>query len=59
MAAWMDEPRRWLAGWDEGMSKVTSSRHNRTKRLRSIGNGQVPLCAAEAFRALRRRLEQT
>lgn len=58
LAAWLDKPRRWLAGWDDGISKTTDSRHNRTSRLRGCGNGQVSLCAAEAFCALRRRLEQ-
>lgn len=34
------------------VSLVTNKKKNRVPRLRAIGNGQVPQCAAEAFRLL-------
>jgi hypothetical protein len=38
--------------WEEGTPRVTSNCPNRVARLKAIGNGQVPLCAATAFRLL-------
>lgn len=52
MAEWLDEPRRWLAGWEDGVSRTTTTRLNRVDRLKAIGNGQVPLTAATAWRLL-------
>jgi site-specific DNA-cytosine methylase len=60
LAAWLDglaiEP--WLEGWEDGVPRVTTEKKDRTKRLKAIGNGQVPLCAAVAYMMLRERLEQ-
>lgn len=56
MAEWLDKPRRWLAGWDKGVDRVTLSKHLRTDRIKACGNGQVPLCVAQAFTLLRERL---
>jgi len=49
------EPRLW--GVDPGdtgeVPRTTTGCPNRRARLRAIGNGQVPACAAAAFRLLR------
>lgn len=39
----------WPVDWERGVSRVTKSQPNRTKRLKAIGNGQVPICAALAW----------
>ena len=51
LANWLDEV---TAGqfWDaeeHGLSRLSEQCDNRRQRLRAIGNGQVPLCAAVAF----------
>ena len=41
------------AWWDvEPVERVTTDKTNRTKRLRAIGNGQVPACVVMAWRLL-------
>lgn len=40
----------------EDLPRVTSNCPNRAARLRAIGNGQVPMCAATAFKQLKERL---
>jgi DNA (cytosine-5)-methyltransferase 1 len=46
---WQTEPR---------ICRVVDGMDNRTNRLKAIGNGQVPLCAAVAFRVLWRRINE-
>ena len=46
----------WFNGawWDvEPVPRVTTDKTNRSKRLRTIGNGQVPACVVLAFGCLR------
>jgi len=38
--------------WESGVPRVSCGVKNRTQRLKCIGNGQVPVCAAAAFRVL-------
>lgn len=39
----------WADGWEDGVSRVVESMPNRSKRVKAIGNGQVPFCIATAF----------
>jgi hypothetical protein len=39
----------WAEGWEDGVPRVASGVTARVHRLRAIGNGQVPLCAATAW----------
>jgi len=66
-AAKPDHPRRntgrtpeiWDPAWwatEPGMGRVVDGMANRLDRIRGLGNGQVPLCAAEAWRQLYRRM---
>ena len=51
MATWLDEVttgRFWEAE-EHGLPRLAEQCDNRRQRLRAIGNGQVPLCAAVAF----------
>lgn len=62
MAAWLDAGRRlhasaWQEGWEDDCQRVvTGKQANRTNRLKALGNGQVPQCAAVAFTELWRRM---
>jgi len=42
----------WRPDWEDGIPRVATGVIARTHRLKAIGNGQVPLCAATAFRIL-------
>lgn len=43
----------WKDGsWENGIPRVANKVANRVDRLKAIGNGQVPLCVATAFRLL-------
>ena len=47
--AWLDlsdDPAEWLPPL---MPRITTRKEHRTKRIETLGNGQVPLCAAVAF----------
>jgi len=46
--------------WDKepNVPRVGNGLKYRTDRLKAIGNGQVPLCAAEAFRQLQERINE-
>lgn len=46
------EMRGWGEGWEDGTDRVLPGVPNRVQRLKAIGNGQVPQCAAEAWRLL-------
>lgn len=46
------EMRGWGAGWEDDTPRVDVGTPNRVSRLKAIGNGQVPQCAAEAWRRL-------
>ena len=43
----------WGGDWEDSLSRVESGVAARVERLKALGNGQVPLCAATAFRTLR------
>jgi len=46
-------PGPWgSTAWERGCPRVVPKAKDRVKRLKAIGNGQVPLCAAEALRRL-------
>lgn len=49
--------REWWKS-EPGVGRVADGVANRVDRLRCIGNGQVPLCAATAFRILYKRLNE-
>lgn len=43
----------WQSGrWEDAVPRVAKDVAHRVDRLKAIGNGQVPLCAATAFRLL-------
>jgi hypothetical protein len=44
----------WRKSWwaDEPVPRITTTKTNRTKRLKAIGNGQVPACMAKAWHTL-------
>lgn len=44
-------PARWNRE-PKGVPRLNETVENRAKRIRAIGNGQVPLCAAVAFKTL-------
>lgn len=46
------EIRGWGEGWEGDTPRVEVGTPNRVSRLKAIGNGQVPQCAAEAWRLL-------
>jgi DNA (cytosine-5)-methyltransferase 1 len=54
------KPRSWKSGWpiqdnwliEPNVGRVADGVAARVDRLKAIGNGQVPLCAATAFRLL-------
>lgn len=49
----------WEAdSWEDGVPRVATGVANRMDRLKAIGNGQVPLCAATAWRLLANILNQ-
>jgi len=43
----------WTADWEDGTPRVATGVPARADRLKAIGNGQVPLCAATAWQILR------
>jgi DNA (cytosine-5)-methyltransferase 1 len=50
----------WRDGtWEDGISRITHAKDSeRIDRIRSLGNGVVPACAALAFRILSQRLDK-
>lgn len=53
-----DQQERWLNGsWEVGTARTSDGLAARSDRLKAIGNGQVPICAAVAFRLLASRFE--
>ena len=42
----------WGDGWEDGVPRVATGVQAMVHRLKAIGNGQVPQCAAEAWRLL-------
>jgi DNA (cytosine-5)-methyltransferase 1 len=58
---WMDledDPAELPKGAAGYIPRVTGGRDNRANRIRALGNGQVPLCAAVAFEEGLRFLER-
>ena len=48
----------WKDGsWEDAVPRVANGVAARVDRLKAIGNGQVPLCAATAFKLLKERLK--
>jgi DNA (cytosine-5)-methyltransferase 1 len=46
-------PQAWENGcWEDGVERVSKNVASRVDRLRCLGNGQVPVCAAMAFKIL-------
>lgn len=60
--AWADDIlssiNPWTAEWD-GVPRVTDDKEHRVSRLKALGNGQVPLCAAIAWRLLTEDMEHS
>jgi DNA (cytosine-5)-methyltransferase 1 len=56
MADWVERSNKgyWNGEW-ESSPRLADAQPNRTLQLESIGNGQVPQCAAHAFRLLMHR----
>lgn len=46
------EMRGWGEGWEDGIAHVAVGVPQRVQRLKAIGNGQVPVCAEQAWRLL-------
>ena len=42
----------WGEGWEDGVPRVATGVKHRVDRLKCLGNGQVPACAALAWRTL-------
>jgi len=51
-SAWLEMRDPWADGWEDGIPRVASGVKNRVDQLRCLGNGQVPICAAMAFKIL-------
>ena len=54
---WRERQDIWFE--TETVERVTKRREHRVCRLKAIGNGQVPPCAAAAFETLYRRINET
>lgn len=52
--AWLNSQESWFAQEPPGIPRVSTGIKHRAKRLKAIGNGQVPICAAAAFEYLNR-----
>lgn len=42
----------WYMGWPINWTLLPDGKENKTARIKILGNGQVPLCAATAFKLL-------
>lgn len=51
LSDWMDRSlnQQWFVPDEFGIPRISDNKLNRTKRLKALGNAQVPLCAATAF----------
>lgn len=56
LADWVDRHDAWPEDWEAGLSRIARGVDRRRERLEAIGDGQVPQCAAEAFRRPWRRM---
>lgn len=52
MDRWLAQTDPWADGWEDGTPRVAEKVPQRVARLKCIGNGQVPLCAAQAWNQL-------
>ena len=54
LSDWMDRSlnQQWFLPDEFGIPRISDNKLNRTKRLKALGNAQVPLCAATAFELL-------
>lgn len=51
-------PEDWSGDWEAGIPRARRGEKNRTLRLKVLGNGQVPQCAALAWRVLTEHLRE-
>lgn len=49
---WQESGTDWWAD-EQGLERVSTKTKNRTDRIKCIGNGQVPLTAATAWKMLK------
>jgi len=50
----------WQSGaWEDGIPRIAHGVADRVHRIKALGNGQVPIVAARAFRILAQRIEET
>lgn len=54
LSDWMDRSlnQQWFLPDEFGIPRISDNKLNRTKRLKALGNAQVPLCAAIAYELL-------
>lgn len=55
---WRVDPADARGAFESGMGRVAYGVASRVDRLKAIGNGQVPLVAASAFKLLKRKLNE-
>jgi DNA (cytosine-5)-methyltransferase 1 len=58
--AWESPRSAWRRNWwnfEPNVGRVANGVASRVERLKAIGNGQVPICAATAWRLLKERLD--
>jgi DNA (cytosine-5)-methyltransferase 1 len=53
---WLDGNHHWIGDWEQGIPRTIEGCENRVLRLKGLGNAQVPLCAATAWRILYERI---
>lgn len=57
---WVDRSltQNWFVPDELGLPRISDNSHNRVKRLKALGNAQVPLCAATAYELLLKDFEE-
>jgi len=55
---WLDSNHQWMGAWEKGIPRTIEGCENRLHRLKGLGNAQVPLCAATAWRILYERIKR-
>jgi hypothetical protein len=51
LSRWL-ELDHWAEGWQQGLSPIRKAEPDTAPRLKCLGNGQVPICAAIAWKIL-------